>query len=216
MIFLQLDMSYPGWPYIEAPYPTTRSNFTIPSLPSTFHPPHSQWADGSYTTTPLVEIDPYTMSEPLLPPRARRRSTKSKQLIKTRPPVLSTLSTNTTHPNNVPTSPTSPEIPDIRLKGQTGPLLPVPPGCNLEVNNLLILIPPTVSPRSPSRATPLNQYSNPGPAEQHRSQYEMYTCRACSKTYDGRNARSVARRHLQDRHGVPLAMQKRRTRWDSG
>ncbi|RXK38200.1 hypothetical protein M231_04484 [Tremella mesenterica] len=47
-----------------------------------------------------------------------------------------------------------------------------------------------------------------------KSQYEMYTCRLCAKTYDGRNARSVARRHLQDKHGLPLSMQGRRSRWD--
>lgn len=45
---------------------------------------------------------------------------------------------------------------------------------------------------------------------------ESYSCDACSKLYQGKNARSVWRRHLQDKHGVPLAMQPRKTRWDSG
>ncbi|WWC70530.1 uncharacterized protein I206_104481 [Kwoniella pini CBS 10737] len=88
----------------------------------------------------------------------------------------------------------------IQLKGLSkNGLLPAPAGCILDVNDLLILHPP--------------EKENTG-LQGHTSQYEMYTCRVCSKTYDGKNARSVARRHLQDKHGVPLSVQKRRSRWD--
>lgn len=45
-------------------------------------------------------------------------------------------------------------------------------------------------------------------------QYDSYSCRACQKTYTGKNARSIARRHLQDKHNIPLSMQSRRNRWD--
>ncbi|OWZ32115.1 hypothetical protein C347_02806 [Cryptococcus neoformans AD2-60a] len=94
----------------------------------------------------------------------------------------------------------NPSQPPIQLKGarKTG-LLPAPAGSILEVNDLLILHPP--------------EKNRPGFGG-HNSQWEMYTCRVCSKTYDGKNARSVARRHLQDKHGVPLSVQARRSRWD--
>ncbi|WVQ65989.1 uncharacterized protein L199_004167 [Kwoniella botswanensis] len=93
-----------------------------------------------------------------------------------------------------------PYQPPIQLKGLSkNGLLPAPPGCILDVNDLLILHPPEKHTEG---------------LHGHTSQYEMYTCRVCSKTYDGKNARSVARRHLQDKHGVPLSVQKRRSRWD--
>jgi len=102
----------------------------------------------------------------------------------------------------------------LPLRNHRGYLLPAPPDAQLEVNDLLILHPPALSPGKAQ--VPISQY-NPAPVvEGYRSMYEMYTCRVCSKTYDGKNARSVARRHLQDKHGVPLAVQKRRTRWDIG
>lgn len=96
----------------------------------------------------------------------------------------------------------NPSQPPIQLKGarKTG-LLPAPAGSILEVNDLLILHPP--------------EKDRPGFGG-YSSQWEMYTCRVCSKTYDGKNARSVARRHLQDKHGVPLSVQARRSRWDCG
>ncbi|WWC88857.1 uncharacterized protein L201_003772 [Kwoniella dendrophila CBS 6074] len=93
-----------------------------------------------------------------------------------------------------------PYLPPIQLKGVSkSGLLPAPEGCILDVNDLLLLHPPEKVSEG---------------LQGHRSQYEMYTCRVCSKTYDGKNARSVARRHLQDKHGVPLSVQKRRSRWD--
>ncbi|WWC62301.1 uncharacterized protein I303_104897 [Kwoniella dejecticola CBS 10117] len=93
-----------------------------------------------------------------------------------------------------------PYQPAIQLKGLSkNGLLPAPPGCILDVNDLLILHPPEKENSA---------------LQGHTSQFEMYTCRVCSKTYDGKNARSVARRHLQDKHGVPLSVQKRRSRWD--
>ncbi|WVN87425.1 uncharacterized protein L203_102605 [Cryptococcus depauperatus CBS 7841] len=95
----------------------------------------------------------------------------------------------------------NPNQPPIQLKAaRKSGLLPAPPGSVLEVNNLLLLHPPTDVQRGFGG---------------HTSKYEMYTCRVCSKTYDGKNARSVARRHLQDKHGVPLSVQARRSRWDT-
>jgi hypothetical protein len=113
------------------------------------------------------------------------------------------------------------------LRGQRGPLLPVPPGAILEVQALLLLHPPSQTDSPPNAKSktqaPINQY-NKGTCgngdkeggEGYKSKFEMYTCRVCAKTYDGRNARSVARRHLQDKHGVPLKLQGRRSRWDDG
>jgi hypothetical protein len=98
------------------------------------------------------------------------------------------------------------------LRNITYPLLAPPPGTHLDVNDLLILHPPALS--SDESHVPINQYNKGNPPE--GSRWEMYTCRGCRKTYDGKNARSVARRHLQDKHGIPLSQQARRTRWDAG
>ncbi|KAK4685052.1 hypothetical protein P7C73_g5108, partial [Tremellales sp. Uapishka_1] len=113
---------------------------------------------------------------------------------KSRSKVLSSIQINTSHPSPALSSASlaSQAPPTIRIKNCKGSLLPVAPGAILEVNDLLILHPPGTN----------------------GSTFEMYTCRICAKTYDGKNARSVARRHLADRHGIPLAVQKRRSRWD--
>ncbi|CAO1633833.1 unnamed protein product [Sympodiomycopsis kandeliae] len=44
--------------------------------------------------------------------------------------------------------------------------------------------------------------------------YEVYQCPQCDKQYTGAHGRSIWRRHIQDKHNVPLAAQPRRTRWD--
>ncbi|WVQ87651.1 hypothetical protein IAS59_001378 [Cryptococcus gattii] len=77
-------------------------------------------------------------------------------------------------------------------------LLPCPaaPGWSLDVNDLLILHPDAHR------------------ADSAYTAWKLITCRVCGKTYDGKNGRSVARRHLQDKHGMPLAAQSRRSRWD--
>jgi len=107
------------------------------------------------------------------------------------------------------------------LKNITYPLLAAPEGTFLDVNDLLILHPPALS--SEDSHVTVNQYNKEIDttnerwlAEMGKSKWEMYTCRGCRKTYDGKNARSVARRHLQDKHGIPLSQQARRTRWDLG
>lgn len=107
------------------------------------------------------------------------------------------------------------------LKNITYPLLAAPEGTFLDVNDLLILHPPALS--SDDSHVTVNQYNKEIDttnerwlAEMGKSKWEMYTCRGCRKTYDGKNARSVARRHLQDKHGIPLSQQARRTRWDLG
>ncbi|WVQ85931.1 hypothetical protein IAT38_008099 [Cryptococcus sp. DSM 104549] len=86
--------------------------------------------------------------------------------------------------------------PSMEVRGaRPNGLLPCPVGgaWTTDVNDLLILHPP-------------REEDPPG--------WSLYTCRVCGKTYDGKNSRSVARRHLQDKHGVPLAVQSRRSRWD--
>lgn len=44
---------------------------------------------------------------------------------------------------------------------------------------------------------------------------DNFSCTHCDKTYKGKHARSIWRRHLQDKHGIPLSHQPRRTRWDA-
>ncbi|KDN41515.1 hypothetical protein K437DRAFT_172700 [Tilletiaria anomala UBC 951] len=43
---------------------------------------------------------------------------------------------------------------------------------------------------------------------------EVFKCPHCDKQYTGKHARSIWRRHLQDKHSIPLSLQPRRTRWD--
>lgn len=42
----------------------------------------------------------------------------------------------------------------------------------------------------------------------------LFVCPHCQKRYAGKHARSIWRRHLQDKHAIPLSVQPRRTRWD--
>ncbi|UZJ53329.1 hypothetical protein CBS101457_002649 [Exobasidium rhododendri] len=42
----------------------------------------------------------------------------------------------------------------------------------------------------------------------------VFACPYCDKRYAGKHARSIWRRHLQDKHAIPLSQQPRRTRWD--
>ncbi|MBW0495137.1 hypothetical protein O181_034852 [Austropuccinia psidii MF-1] len=51
--------------------------------------------------------------------------------------------------------------------------------------------------------------------EQPESEVTVYDCEYCEKTYQGKHARSIWRRHLSDKHKIPLATQPRRTRWDN-
>lgn len=44
----------------------------------------------------------------------------------------------------------------------------------------------------------------------------VYPCPFCDKHYGGKHARSIWRRHLSNKHGIPLNLQPRRTRWDNG
>lgn len=52
--------------------------------------------------------------------------------------------------------------------------------------------------------------------DQPESEVTIYDCEYCEKTYQGKHARSIWRRHLSDKHKIPLATQPRRTRWDNG
>ncbi|GAA6061881.1 hypothetical protein JCM10212_000522 [Sporobolomyces blumeae] len=51
-----------------------------------------------------------------------------------------------------------------------------------------------------------------GPASSTSTDFK---CPNCDKVYKGKHARSIWRRHLQDKHGIPLSQQPRRTRWDN-
>ncbi|RSH89215.1 hypothetical protein EHS25_002327 [Saitozyma podzolica] len=105
---------------------------------------------------------------------------------------------------NRPMPPSDPSIEPYLQHLDPNGLLPAPPGSRLDVNELLIV--------HPAVANPEQHQALPGGLLPSR--FEQYTCRMCRKTYEGRNARSVARRHLQDKHDVPLASQPRRSRWD--
>ena len=52
-----------------------------------------------------------------------------------------------------------------------------------------------------------------GPASDENT---PFNCPRCDKIYKGKHARSIWRRHMQDKHGVALKDQPRRTRWDNG
>ncbi|GAA5978978.1 hypothetical protein JCM11641_000114 [Rhodosporidiobolus odoratus] len=51
-----------------------------------------------------------------------------------------------------------------------------------------------------------------GPASNSDTDFK---CPNCDKVYRGKHARSIWRRHLQDKHGIPLSAQPKRTRWDN-
>ncbi|KAA1110182.1 hypothetical protein PGT21_013496 [Puccinia graminis f. sp. tritici] len=51
--------------------------------------------------------------------------------------------------------------------------------------------------------------------DQPESEVTIYDCEYCEKTYQGKHARSIWRRHLSDKHKIPLSTQPRRTRWDN-
>ncbi|CAH7675464.1 hypothetical protein BY996DRAFT_1787838 [Phakopsora pachyrhizi] len=51
--------------------------------------------------------------------------------------------------------------------------------------------------------------------DQPESEVTIYDCEYCDKAYQGKHARSIWRRHLSDKHKIPLATQPRRTRWDN-
>ena len=104
---------------------------------------------------------------------------------------------------------------------QPGPLIQPPPGCGLQIGNLLIHVPAAqsevkeVQDASKKWCHVIDASGTPIMLDAIRpNPNEQYTCRCCRKTYTGKNARSVARRHLQDKHGVPLQLQERRSRWD--
>lgn len=45
---------------------------------------------------------------------------------------------------------------------------------------------------------------------------EIWPCPFCDKEYGGKHGRSIWRRHLCNKHDIPLNVQPRRTRWDNG
>ncbi|BGP31493.1 hypothetical protein JCM10296v2_003258 [Rhodotorula toruloides] len=82
---------------------------------------------------------------------------------------------------------------------------------------------PAPTPRAPSSKAsstePPSSFLAPsytlnpaGPASNADIDFE---CPHCDKKYRGKHARSIWRRHLQDKHGIPLSAQPRRTRWDN-
>ena len=80
-------------------------------------------------------------------------------------------------------------------------------------------VPTPAAPRRRRPSTPPSLLApdypiNPaGPASSASTDFK---CHKCDKVYKGKHARSIWRRHLQDKHGIPLASQPRRTRWDNG
>lgn len=73
--------------------------------------------------------------------------------------------------------------------------------------------PNTLDPNAPGYLAPDYTLNPAGPASSADIDFK---CPHCDKTYRGKHARSIWRRHLQDKHGIPLAAQPRRTRWDNG
>lgn len=74
----------------------------------------------------------------------------------------------------------------------------------------------TIIPPSPSIDPLLAPEYSHNPAGPASSSATNFKCPQCDKIYKGKHARSIWRRHLQDKHGIPLSSQPRRTRWDNG
>lgn len=68
---------------------------------------------------------------------------------------------------------------------------------------------------SPAYLAPDYTLNPAGPASSSTTSFKC-PHEGCEKVYKGKHARSIWRRHLQDKHGIPLAQQPRRTRWDNG
>jgi hypothetical protein len=74
----------------------------------------------------------------------------------------------------------------------------------------------------PQYYPPRQQYYYPASAPPPQAEakdddgYPVHQCPKCEKQYKGKHARSIWRRHLQDKHNIPLSMQVRRSRWDTG
>lgn len=73
----------------------------------------------------------------------------------------------------------------------------------------------TAAANSPAYLAPDYTLNPAGPASSSTTQFKC-PHEGCEKVYKGKHARSIWRRHLQDKHGIPLAQQPRRTRWDNG
>lgn len=110
------------------------------------------------------------------------------------------------HPSPPPFSPTAPPSPILDCLPSPRSSFPPPLQHNRD--------PPSPPPR-PSHLAPSYPSNPAGPAA---SKTFLFECphEGCGKSYRGKNARSVWRRHLQDKHGIPLKEQPRRTRWDRG
>lgn len=50
--------------------------------------------------------------------------------------------------------------------------------------------------------------------QEEQGDLPVFQCSLCPKVYTGHHSRSIWRRHLSDKHGIPLSDQPRRTRWD--
>ncbi|GAA5966173.1 hypothetical protein JCM21900_002985 [Sporobolomyces salmonicolor] len=72
--------------------------------------------------------------------------------------------------------------------------------------------PAPVGADSPLYLAPDYLLNPAGPASSADTDFK---CPQCDKVYKGKHARSIWRRHLQDKHGIPLSQQPRRTRWDN-
>ncbi|TIA75599.1 hypothetical protein E3P91_00348 [Wallemia ichthyophaga] len=72
----------------------------------------------------------------------------------------------------------------------------------------------TTSMRTTSAIAPTSNTPIPTPTNT-KSTHTVCYCEHCDKSYTGRHARSILRRHYQEKHGIPLTAQPRRTRWDN-
>ncbi|KAL8293469.1 hypothetical protein RQP46_000170 [Phenoliferia psychrophenolica] len=104
---------------------------------------------------------------------------------------------------------------------QTGGTLPTPPGPTRASSTSAL--PTSRSARAskassgagtPAYLAPDYTLNPAGPASSSTTQFKC-PHEGCEKVYKGKHARSIWRRHLQDKHGIPLAQQPRRTRWDN-
>ncbi|KAK4698804.1 hypothetical protein P7C70_g7465, partial [Phenoliferia sp. Uapishka_3] len=108
---------------------------------------------------------------------------------------------------------------------QVGGPTPPPPGM-VSSSSSSALAPPRSSraskgassggsgPGTPAYLAPDYTLNPAGPASSSTTSFKC-PHEGCEKVYKGKHARSIWRRHLQDKHGIPLAQQPRRTRWDN-
>ncbi|GAA5906079.1 hypothetical protein JCM8208_006336 [Rhodotorula glutinis] len=181
------DLPYSPPPSIVRTPAACRDSTTMPPPPSPFAP--FGVAPALVHRTPLAAQSPNTpFPHPVAPPTPTTASTPAPRRVAKAPNKATAPGTASKASSAAPPS----------AAGDTGDD-EVGSSSNHHPSNPLYLAPEyTANPAGPASSADVD-----------------FKCPQCDKVYRGKHARSIWRRHLQDKHGIPLSQQPRRTRWDT-